>query len=146
VIQFGNTDDMVRRAIADPLVMIASDGIIEQGKGHPRGAGTFARVLGQYVREEGALTLMDAVRKSSLMPAQRLEAMSPQMRQKGRVKVGADADISVFDPARVIDRATYENAAQYSDGFRYVLVDGAFVVRDGQLQSGVTPGKAIRAR
>jgi N-acyl-D-aspartate/D-glutamate deacylase len=146
VIQFSNTDDMVLAAIANPLVMIASDGIIEQGKGHPRGAGTFARVLGKYVRQEGALTLMDAVRKSSLMPAQRLEAMSPQMRQKGRVKVGADADISVFDPGRVIDRATYEKAAQYSDGFRYVLVDGAFVVRDGRLQTGATPGKAIRAR
>src|SRR5205823_10998790 len=115
VIQFGNTDDMVRAAIAHPAVMIASDGIIENGKGHPRGAGTFARVLGRFVREEKALTLMDAVRKASLLPARRLESMSPAMRQKGRLAVGADADISVFDAARVIDRATFENAAQYSD-------------------------------
>jgi N-acyl-D-aspartate/D-glutamate deacylase len=146
VIQFGNTDEMVRAAIAHPLVMIASDGIIENGKGHPRGAGTFARVLGQYVRQEHALSLMDAVRKSSLMPARRLESMSPAMRQKGRLAVGADADISVFDPARVIDKATFENAAQYSEGFRHVLVEGTFVVRDGKLQDGVAPGQAIRAR
>jgi N-acyl-D-aspartate/D-glutamate deacylase len=146
VIQFGNTDEMVRAAIAHPLVMIASDGIIEDGKGHPRGAGTFARVLGLYVREAKALSLMDAVRKAALMPAQRLESMSPAMRQKGRLAVGADADISVFDSARVIDKATFENAAQYSDGFRHVLVEGTFVVRDGRLQDGVAPGQAIRAR
>ena len=145
VIQFGNTEEMVRTAIAGPLVMIASDGIIENGKGHPRGAGTFARVLGKYVREEHATTLMDAVRKSSLMPAERLESMSPLMRQKGRLKVGADADIAVFDPAHVIDKATFENAAQYSEGFRYVLVGGVFVVRGGQLQDGVAPGQPIRA-
>src|SRR6267143_1685194 len=89
VIQFGNSEEMVRAAVSHAAVMIASDGIIEGGKGHPRGAGTYARVLGKYVREEGALTLMDAVRKSSLMPAQRLERMSPPMRQKGRLKVGA---------------------------------------------------------
>jgi N-acyl-D-aspartate/D-glutamate deacylase len=146
VIQFGNTDDMVRAAIVHPAVMIASDGVIENGKGHPRGAGSFARVLGRYVREERALGLMDAVRKASLLPAQRLESMAPAMRQKGRLTVGADADIAVFDAGRVIDRATYENAAQYSEGFRCVLVDGTFVVRDGTLQDGVAPGQAIRAR
>ena len=146
VIQFGNTDEMVRAAVSHPLVMIASDGIVENGKGHPRGAGTFARVLGQYVREQKALGLMDAVRKSSLMPAQRLESMSPQMREKGRIKVGADADISVFDAARVIDKATYENAAQYSEGFRYVLVGGTFVVRDGKVQEDLSPGQGIRAQ
>ena len=146
VIQFGNTEEMVRAAVSHPSVMIASDGIVENGKGHPRGVGSFARVLGQYVREQKALTLMDAVRKSSLMPAQRLESMSPQMRKKGRIKVGADADISVFDAARVIDKATFENASQYSEGFRYVLVDGAFVVRDGKVQEDVSPGEGIRAR
>jgi len=146
VAQFGNTEEMVRAAISNPMVMIASDGIMENGKGHPRAVGTFSRVLGKYSREEKALTLMDAIRKSSLMPARRLEAMSAQMRQKGRVKVGADADLSVFDAARVIDKATYENAAQYSEGFRYVLVGGTFVVRDGKLQEGVAPGQGILAR
>jgi dihydroorotase len=140
-----NTEEMARLAIANPIVMIASDGNIEDGLGHPRGAGTYARILGKYIREENAITLMDAVRKSSLMPAQRLEKMCPEMRQKGRLRVGADADISVFDPARVIDRATFENPARYSDGFRYVLVGGTLVVRDGRLQAGVAPGDAIRA-
>jgi N-acyl-D-aspartate/D-glutamate deacylase len=102
-------------------------------------------VLGKYAREEKALGVMDAIRKASLMPAQRLEGMSPQMRQKGRLKAGADADIAVFDPAVVADKATYENAAQYSAGFRHVLVGGTFVVRDGKLQDGVAPGQAIRA-
>jgi N-acyl-D-aspartate/D-glutamate deacylase len=146
VAQFGNTEEMVRMALAHPFVMVASDGIIENGIGHPRAVGTYARVLGKYVREDKALSLMDAIRKSSLMPAQRLEAMSPQMRQKGRLKAGADADISVFDPALVIDKATFQNAAQYSEGFRYVLVEGTFVVREGKLQEGVAPGQGIRAR
>jgi N-acyl-D-aspartate/D-glutamate deacylase len=146
VVHFGNTEEMVRLAIAHPAVMIASDGIIDHGQGHPRGAGTYARVLGKYVREEHVLSLMDAVRKSSLMPAQRLEAMSPQMRQKGRIKVGSDADIAVFDPSRVIDKATFDKPAQYSDGFRDVLVGGVFVVRDGQLQESATPGEGILAR
>jgi N-acyl-D-aspartate/D-glutamate deacylase len=145
VAQFGNTEEMVRMALAHPFVMVASDGIIENGIGHPRAVGTYARVLGKYVREDKALSLMDAIRKSSLMPAQRLEAMSPQMRQKGRLKAGADADISVFDPARVIDKATFQNAAQYSEGFRYVLVEGTFVVREGKLQESVAPGQGIRA-
>jgi N-acyl-D-aspartate/D-glutamate deacylase len=146
IVIFQNTEEMVRIAIANPLVMIASDGRITAGKGHPRGAGTYARVLGKYVREEKIISLMDAVRKSSLMPAQRLEWMAPEMRQKGRVKVGADADIVVFDADHVIDKATFENPAQYSEGFRYVLVGGIFVVRDGKLQEGVAPGRGIRAR
>jgi N-acyl-D-aspartate/D-glutamate deacylase len=119
--------------------MVASDGQIEHSKGHPRGAGTFARVLGHYVREEHALTLMDALRKMSLMPAQRLGIQS-----KGRLQVGADADITVFDADRVIDRATFDNPAQYSEGIPYVLVNGAFVVKDGQLQQNVAPGRGLR--
>jgi len=146
VVIFQNTEETVRTALAHPLVMIGSDGILRDGKGHPRGAGTYARVLGKYVREDKALSLMDAIRKSSLMPAQRLEAISPQMRQKGRLKVGADADITVFDPNHVIDKATFENPAQYSEGFRYVIVNGTFVVREGQLQDGVAAGQGIRAQ
>ena len=119
--------------------MIASDGILENGKGHPRAAGTYARVLGRYVREQHALTLMDALRKMSLMPAQRLG-----LSNKGRIKVGADADIAAFDPGRVIDRATFEKPAQYSDGIPYVLVNGTFVVKDGVLQTGVAPGQGVR--
>jgi N-acyl-D-aspartate/D-glutamate deacylase len=141
VAEFGNTEDKVRLAVSAPFVMIASDGILE----HPRSAGTYARILGKYVREEKGFSLMDAIRKCSLMPAERLEAMSSQMRQKGRVKPGADADLSVFDPNTVIDKSTFENPRQYSQGFRYVLVGGTFVVRDGKLQSGVYPGEGIQA-
>jgi N-acyl-D-aspartate/D-glutamate deacylase len=146
VAQFGNTEEMIQAILAHPQVMVASDGIIENGVGHPRAAGTFARVLGKYVREDKALTLMDAIRKSSLMPARRLEVMSSQMREKGRVKVGADADLAVFDPKTVIDKATFDKPAQYSEGFRYVLVNGTFVVREGKLQDGVAPGQGIRAQ
>ena len=132
-------EDVVRLAMADPMVMIASDGILENGKGHPRAAGTYARVLGRYVREQHVLTLMDALRKMTSMPAQRLG-----IRNKGRIEVGADADITVFDPARVIDRATFENPAQYSDGIPYVLVNGTFVVKGGELVEGVAPGVGLR--
>jgi dihydroorotase len=132
-------EDVVRMAIADPLTMIASDGILENGKGHPRAAGTYARVLGRYVREQHVLTLMDALRKMTAMPADRLG-----IRTKGRIALGADADITVFDPARVADRATFENPAQYSEGIEYVLVNGTLVVKGGALVEGVAPGLGVR--
>jgi N-acyl-D-aspartate/D-glutamate deacylase len=140
-----NTPEMEAMAITSPLTAIASDAGIHLGKGHPRTAGTYARVLGYYVREQKALTLMDAIRKATLMPAQRLERLAPVFKEKGRIKVGADADISVFDPATVIDHATYEKPAEYSSGFRYVLVNGVPVVKDGALVSGIFPGKPARA-
>lgn len=131
-------EDIVRLALDDPMVMIASDSILQNGKGHPRAAGTYARVLGRYVREQHVLTLMDAIRKMTLMPAERIR--QPNL---GRVKVGADADITIFDPARVIDRATFENPAQYSDGIPYVLVNGIFVVKNGELVKGAAPGRPV---
>ncbi len=137
-------DAALDAAMASPWAMIASDGGLASGKGHPRSAGTFARVLGVYVREKGALSLMDAVKKMSLMPAQRLEARIPAMRNKGRIRNGADADLAIFDAATVADTATYAAPARYSTGFRYVLVGGVPVVRDGRLQD-VKPGRAIRA-
>jgi dihydroorotase len=132
-------EDVVRLAIADPLVMIASDGILDNGKGHPRAAGTFSRVLGKYVREEHALSLMDAIRKMTVMPADRLG-----LKSKGRIAVGADADLAVFDPAHVADRATFENPAQYSVGMMYVLVNGTVVVNRGEVVEGVAPGTGVR--
>ncbi|MEO8041251.1 MAG: amidohydrolase family protein [Acidobacteriota bacterium] len=137
-------EDISRLAAANPRVIVASDGLIENGQGHPRGAGTFARVLGFYVREQKALSLMDAIRKMTLLPAQRLEKADPAMRFKGRIKVGADADITMFDPATVIDRATFEQPALYSEGIRHVLVGGVFVVRDEKIVEGINPGKAVR--
>src|SRR5438046_5872020 len=104
VVIFQIPDSTVRQPLADSLVMVASDGISPHG--HPRLAGTHARVLGRYVRDSGALSLQAAVRKMTLLPAQRLERVVPAMRAKGRVQVGADADLTVFDAARVVDRAT----------------------------------------
>jgi len=131
--------------LSAPDVMIASDGHIENGKGHPRGAGTFARSLGYWTRERKVMTLEQAVRKMTLLPAQRLEKFVPEMAQKGRVRVGADADLAVFDAAAVRDRATFGNPAVASDGFRYVVVGGVVVVDEGKLREDVRPGKAVRA-
>jgi N-acyl-D-aspartate/D-glutamate deacylase len=125
--------------MANPLVMIASDGILDEGKGHPRAAGTFARVLGRYVREQHALSLMDAVRKMTLMPAGRLGLPS-----KGRIAGGADADLTIFDPAQVTDRATFESPARYSEGIPYVIVNGQVVVNRGELVPDLTPGRGVR--
>lgn len=138
-------DAIAKLAVGSPLTMIASDGIIRNGKGHPRGAGTYARVLGFYVRQQHALSLMEALRKMTLMPAMRLQARAPMMKNKGRVRVGADADLTIFDPERVIDRASFDNPAQYSAGIQYVLVNGTPVVRGGKLLDGVEPGRAVRA-
>jgi N-acyl-D-aspartate/D-glutamate deacylase len=138
-------EDALQAAMTHPHVMIGSDGVpLTNGGGHPRGIGTYARVLGRYVREEKLLDLMSALRKITLMPAERLQPFVPAMRRKGRLQVGVDADITVFDPARVIDRATYEKPAQYSEGIRHVIVGGTFVVRDQQLVANVTPGRPIR--
>jgi N-acyl-D-aspartate/D-glutamate deacylase len=131
-------------ALQHPFVMVASDGVISRGLGHPRGAGTFSRVLGRFVREEGLLTLMEALRKTTLMPAQRIEHSASSMRNRGRLNVGAYADITIFDPNTIIDRATYENSAQYSEGVRFVLVNGTLVVDGGALVEGVAPGREIR--
>ncbi|CAN5758008.1 amidohydrolase family protein [soil metagenome] len=144
VIGHAMPEEISRLAAANPRVMVASDGLIENRQGHPRGAGSFARVLGVYVREQKALSLMDAIRKMSLLPAQRLEQAVPAMRSKGRIKVGADADLVIFDAATVIDRATFEKPALYSEGIRHVLVGGTFIVRDEKIVEGVKPGKAIR--
>ncbi len=137
-------EQVVNNAIRNPLTMIASDGIITNGKGHPRGAGSYARVLGHFVRDTGTLTLMQAIEKMSLMPARRLENYAPAMKDKGRIRTGADADLVVFDPQRVRDRSTYENPAQYSEGMRYVLVGGVPVVNEGKLNEKTLPGRGIR--
>jgi N-acyl-D-aspartate/D-glutamate deacylase len=145
VILFLNTPEMEAMAMTSPLTAVASDGRIEHGKGHPRTAGTSARVLGYYVRETKQIGMMDAIRKMTLMPAQRLEKIAPVFRDKGRIKVGADADITVFDPATVIDKSTYQQPALPSVGFRFVLVNGVPVVMDGAVRDGTYPGRGARA-
>jgi N-acyl-D-aspartate/D-glutamate deacylase len=144
VIIHGRSEQQTRAAIVSPLTMIASDGFIENGRGHPRTSGSYSKVLGTYVRDEQALSLMDALRKMTLAPALRLEAHVPAMRNKGRVRVGADADLTIFDPATVRDRSTYEDATIPAAGIPYVIIGGAVAVDDGRVTSA-RAGRAIRA-
>ena len=139
VLVFANTQEMVDKVIPHPLVMIASDG----AEGHPRNAGTYSRVLAQYVREKGTLTLMDALRKMTLMPAQMLERSTPAGRQKGRLQEGADADIVVFDAATISDRSTFAKPMEPSVGVRYLVVGGTLVVDEGKIVPDVFPGRAL---
>ena len=139
VLIFSNTQEVVDKVIPHPLVMIASDG----AEGHPRNAGTFSRVLAHYVREKGTLTLMDALRKMTLMPAQMLERSTPAARVKGRLQEGADADIVVFDAGAINDRATFQKPMEPSVGVRFLLVGGTAVVEDGRIAAGTFPGRAL---
>jgi dihydroorotase len=159
VISHGNSEESLRVGIADPLPMIASDGgrDLEDNPTHPRASGTFARVLGHYVRDEQVLSLTDALRRMTIEPARRLEPRVPEMRDRGRIRVGAYADLTIFDPATVIDRSTYTKADVYSEGIRHVVVNGVPIVRNGSFDDrgelqGVRvilgtrmPGRPIRA-
>ena len=136
VLIFANTQEIVDKVIPHPLVMIASDG----AEGHPRNAGTYSRVLAQYVREKGTITLMDAIRKMSLMPAEMLERSTPEARKKGRLQEGADADIVVFDANTITDRSTFQKPMEPSVGVRYLVVGGTVVVDEGKLVPNVFPG------
>lgn len=140
VIVYSNTEEIVTNAIRNPMTFIASDGL----KGHPRNAGTFARMLGYYVHKKEELELMDALRKISLMPARVLEKRVPTMKQKGRIKPGADADLTLFHPDTVTDRATFMEPALPSGGIPYVIVGGTVVVREGKIVEDLFPGKGIR--
>ena len=139
VLIYANTQQVVDEVIPHPLVMIASDG----AEGHPRNAGTYARVLAQYVREKGTLTLMDALRKMTLMPAEMLERSTPEARYKGRMQEGSDADIVVFDAKTISDRATFQHPMEPSLGVHYLLVGGTVVVDEGKIVPEVFPGRAL---
>lgn len=136
----------VRHAIASPLTAIASDGMwLSGGRAHPRSFGTYSRVLGRYVRDQKALTLTEALRKMTLMPAQRLEKRLPAMRNKGRLRPGADADIVVFDPDTILDRGTYSDPARSPVGIEHVVVNGVLTLTDGSLVQGARAGRPVRA-
>jgi N-acyl-D-aspartate/D-glutamate deacylase len=139
VLIFMNTQERVDAVIAEPLVMIASDG----EDGHPRNAGTYSRILARHVRELGSITLMDAIRKMSLMPAQRLEKATTAARHKGRLQEGADADIIAFDPRTVSDRSTYQSPREPSVGMQYVIVNGAVLIDRGKLVPDRYPGRPV---
>jgi N-acyl-D-aspartate/D-glutamate deacylase len=99
--------------------------------------------LGKYVREDQVLDLNTAIEKMTLLPAKRLEGIAPMMRFKGRIQVGTDADITVFDPNTIIDKATFEGGLEFSEGIEYVLVNGTFVLKNGKTVSNVFPGQGV---
>jgi len=146
VIHHYNREEWTRIATEAPDVIVASDGTpvlsLEQKVG-PWGIGTSARVLGHYVREEGTLSLHDALAKMTILPARVLDSYSPAMARKGRLQAGMDADITIFDPETVIDHATYQDPLQASSGIVHVLVNGQFVIRDDKLVEGAYPGQRV---
>jgi len=144
-IYFSMNESDVREAIARWFVSfctdygaVAADGILSHAKVHPRVYGSFTRVLGRYVREQHVLRLEDAIRKMTSQPAQRVG-----LSDRGLLRPGMAADITVFDPNTVIDRATFENPHQYSEGIRYVVVNGAVVLDDGRI-TDARPGRGLR--
>lgn len=133
-------------ALKDPHIMIGSDTIIEpSGNNHPRGAGTYSRLFGKYVREEKVLSTMDAIKKVSYLPAKRMESVAPQMRYKGRIEIGSDADITIFNPDTIIDRSTVKDTTLPSVGVEYVIINGVIVKNNNGIVEGISPGRPIRS-
>jgi len=135
--------EWIKAGIAASGVMIASDGMPYAPLAHPRTAGTFSRVLGKYVREEKVIDLNSAIEKMTLLPAKRLEGISPMMRFKGRMQVGADADITIFNPNTVIDKATFEKGLAFSEGIEYVIVNGVLALKNGKTVNNTFAGQAV---
>ena len=147
VAYFSMSEDNVRRQVRLPWVSFASDadapsleGIFLQMGYHPRSFGNFARLLGRYVRDEGQLSLAEAVRKLTSLPASNLS-----LADRGRLKNGYYADVVVFDPATVQDHATFADPKQYSTGVRHVLVNGQLALQDGE-PTAARPGRVVRGR
>jgi N-acyl-D-amino-acid deacylase len=144
-VYFLMSEENVKRQIQLPWVSFGSDGSSMAAEGvflktstHPRAYGNFARLLGKYVREERVITLQEAIRKLTSLPADTL-----RIKDRGRLAVGQFADVVVFDPATIADRATYEQPHQYAVGVRHVWVNGAQVLKDGE-HTGATPGRVVR--
>ena len=138
-------DEDNRVALRAPYVMIGSDAILEPGyNNHPRTSGTFSRTIAVYVREQKTISLMEAIAKMTLLPALRLESASSSMKRKGRLQAGKDADVVVFDAARIRDRSTVEHPETPSEGIHYVLVGGKVVMDEAGLHKNVRNGSPIR--
>jgi len=147
VVAYAIPEEDIQAALKSPYVMLGSDAILEPShNNHPRASGTFARVLGKYVREEKLISLMDGLAKMTILPARRVEAAAPAMKRKGRLQVGADADITIFNPDTVADRATVQDPAQFSAGIDWVLVAGQVVKDPSGVRRDVRPGRAVKSR
>jgi len=131
--------------LRSPLGIISSDGGgLVDGRGHPRSTGTFGRFLGRFVRDLEVVDWMDGIARITLLPVQRIEKAVPAMSRKGRLQIGMDADVTVFDPATVQERATYAEPAQMTEGISYVIVNGKVVLDDGRIVEGAEPGQWLR--
>ena len=137
--------EWIKKGVSHPVAMIASDGMPYAPGAHPRTAGTFSRVLGKYVRKERVMDLMTALSKMTVMPAKRLQGVAPMMSTKGRLQVGADADITIFNARTIIDQADFKGL-KYSKGVEYVLVNGVFVVKNGKNVKDIYPGRPILSK
>jgi dihydroorotase len=139
-------EEEIVMALQTDWVMIGSDAIPEaSGNNHPRASGTFARTLGRYVREEGVLSLAQGLAKMTILPARRLEAGAPAMARKGRLQRGAHADITIFDPATIVDTSTVVEPASNSTGISHVLVMGQVVMDPDGTKQDVLAGQPIRS-
>jgi len=146
VAAFAIPDQDVVTGLQSPMTMIGSDAILTPGdNNHPRGAGCFSRALGHYVRDLQTLSLVDALAKMTILPAKRLEAKAPALAKKGRLQLGADADITIFDPKKVADRATVEDPSQTATGIDYVLVLGTMVLSPDGADKSKLPGQPIKS-
>jgi N-acyl-D-aspartate/D-glutamate deacylase len=131
--------------LKSPLGIVSSDGGgLVDGRGHPRSTGTFGRFLGRFVRELEIVDWMEGIRKITLLPAERLEQAIPAMSRKGRLQIGMDADVTVFDPATVQERASYVDPAQMTEGISTVIVNGMLVLAEGEIVEGAEPGEWLR--
>jgi N-acyl-D-amino-acid deacylase len=145
MIEFIMNEDNLKRILAHPLSIIGSDGsavapygVLHKGKPHPRFYGTFPRILGKYVREENVLTLPGAIQKMTSLAAQKFG-----LKSRGQIKENYFADLVIFDPETIIDRATWEDPHQYPVGIEYVIVNGEIVVKEGE-HTGLLTGKILR--
>jgi hypothetical protein len=135
--------EWIETGISASGVIIASDGMYYDELAHPRTAGTFSRVLGRYVREQKVIDLNTAIEKITLLPAKRLEGIAPMMRFKGRIQIGADADITIFNPNTVIDKATFEKGLEFSEGMEFVIVNGVVALKNGKIVKNTFPGQPV---
>ncbi|MEE9417265.1 MAG: amidohydrolase family protein [Acidimicrobiales bacterium] len=143
---FTMSEDDIRTALRTPWVMIGSDAILERPhNNHPRSTGCFSRTIGRYVRNLEVMDMRAGLAKLTILPAQLVESGAPAMRRKGRLQMGADADITVFDPAEIIDRSKIETPQTPSEGVKWVLVNGTIVMADGELDRSTSPGIAIKS-
>ena len=147
MVVFAMNEEETRRVMRSRLQMVGTDawasapyGVLNVGKPHPRFYGTYPRILGRYVREEGILTWEEAIRKMTSFPAQRLGLMD-----RGLLRPGMWADIVIFDPMKIIDKATYQDPHQYPEGIEYVLVNGRIVIEKGE-HANIPAGKVLRLK